>query len=96
MKHARRVGASATGRPRANRIESFSCGGRESDIGARLEGLLLFTETDKSRALSALRAMRRAQSLGSGSYDPARHAALLRLLKRTAPPRGAAQKKSQR
>lgn len=91
MSHSRRAGSWATGPSRTRRIGGFYSGGREADISARMEGLRLFTQADAARMVAALRAMRRAKNTGSAGYDPARHAALLRLLKRTAPPGRAAQ-----
>lgn len=87
MERSRQRGGHTRGLARARAVRGFSCGGREADIGARLEGLHLFADAEGARLQSALRAMRRARHQGRG-YDPARHAALLRLLKTTTPPGG--------
>lgn len=77
-----------SGRPR--RIRGFSAGGREADIAARLPALTAFTNADAESLQAALRAVRKAKLQAPQSYDAVRHAALLRLLKQTAPSRGTA------
>lgn len=94
MERTKRRGGWAEGGAAARRTRGFCSGGREADIGARMEGLTLMSGAERGRVLSALRAMRRARHGRGGGYDPARHAALLRLLKKTAPSERTAQPKS--
>ncbi|MEW6255477.1 MAG: hypothetical protein AB1592_05920 [Pseudomonadota bacterium] len=72
---------------RAPRIRGF-CPGREADITARLPALAVFTGSDPESLRAALRAMRKARLQTPHAYDAVRHAALLRLLKQTAPSGG--------
>lgn len=75
--------------PQRGKIRGYSSNGREQDIERCLPGLAFFHSHEPQALVSALRAMRRARHGRSGSYDPARHAALLRLTKK-APPETAA------
>ena len=93
MQRTRRRGGCAEGVGSTRRMRGFCSSGREADIGARMEGLMLMSGVERDRVLSALRAMRRARHGRDAGYDPARHAALLRLLKKTAPPERTAQPK---
>jgi hypothetical protein len=93
MERTQRRGGWAEGAAAARRTRGFSSVGREADIGARMEGLMLMSGVERGRVMSALRAMRRARHGRGAGYDPARHAALLRLLKKTAPPERTAQPK---
>lgn len=75
---------------RAARIRAFCASGREADIAARLPGLTTFLQDDPESLRAALRAVRKARLQAPQTYDAVRHAALLRLLKQTAPSRGTA------
>ena len=65
-------------------IVGFAPGDREADIQRHMTGLALLGSADGLRA--HLRAARRARLSATGSSDPGRHAALLRLLNRKAAP----------
>lgn len=73
-----------TARPARRAIVGFAPADREGDIRRHMEGLALMGSADGLRA--NLRAARRARLSATGHSDPGRHAALLRLLKRKAPP----------
>ncbi|MGU3492786.1 hypothetical protein ACLBXM_01975 [Xanthobacteraceae bacterium A53D] len=66
---------------RRGRMRSFTAGGKESQIDARLAAYEAFAPDDRQLAL-ALRTMRRAARSGASHYDPARHAALCRMARR--------------
>ncbi|MEP9378798.1 hypothetical protein ABLE91_18930 [Aquabacter sp. CN5-332] len=74
-----------SGRTARQRVRGFSSGGREKDIQGRMPALTFLTSSDPQALLSALRAMRRARHARAEGYDPARHAALLRLIKKAPP-----------
>lgn len=76
--------ADGTGRPARRAIVGFAPVDREGEIRRHMEGLALMGSADGLRA--NLRAARRARLSATGCSDPGRHAALLRLLKRKAPP----------
>lgn len=82
--------ASVARGPRAGHIRGFRSEDAKAQVAQRAVALeLLFARpADLQRAL---REARRAGQGGAGHYDPARHAALVRLLKRRgkAPPRRA-------
>lgn len=81
---ARRRPPDRAGGPGRRAIVSFAPADREGDIRRHMEGLALMGSADGLRA--NLRAARRARLSATGGSDPGRHAALLRLLKRKAPP----------
>lgn len=76
--------ACGPGRRARRAIVGFAPADREGDIRRHMEGLALMGSADGLRA--NLRAARRARLSATGRSDPGRHAALLRLLKRKAPP----------
>lgn len=71
-------------RPPRRAIVGFAPCDREGEIQRHMDGLALMGSADGLRA--NLRAARRARLSATGRSDPGRHAALLRLLKRKAPP----------
>jgi len=67
------------------RCRAFRASEPEQDIARRMAGLSLGGYSGPALQ-RALRAARRAARAGALGYDPARHAALLRLLKQKTPP----------
>lgn len=60
------------------RLRAFRCEDGEAQVRRHMSGLSLFCQGPASLA-RALREVRKAAHAGRAGYDPARHAALLRL-----------------
>ncbi|TCT02977.1 hypothetical protein EDC64_111149 [Aquabacter spiritensis] len=67
------------------RIRAMRCSDREREIARRLPALRVLAAAQPGGLGAALRRMRRAARGWTADYDPARHAALLRLAKEKAP-----------
>jgi len=67
--------------PKVGRITGFRCDEPEAQVTQRTSALGAFL-TGRAEIERALRDARRAGRTGAAHYDPARHAALLRMLRR--------------
>jgi len=67
------------GKGRRDRVRGFRLSDPEREVCGRMAALALFMRPEDVRR--ALRASRKDARAGAAGYDPARHAALLRLLK---------------